>query len=322
MLKYTHITNLAYSRLLTDYKGPIVVTEKIHGTNCRFGVVKDKHDNWTFRIGGRNNWYFSRKLDELDRPETPDEAGYGFGMVGWFLAIPKFPEKVVDRWRLLGGAGYYVVYGEFYGGNIQKNVNYSNKKQFAAFDVKTPDKTYWPLEDAQNEVAALGLEYVPVLYTGSDYTTELLTKLRDQPSEIAKRHGNESISEGIVIKPIATPVYDHRGERLIAKYKSPEFTERKSTKSKQTISSEELAEVQSFVDEFFTDNRWTHICQIAESDYNLRIEPKSIGQLIKLMNEDIYRESEKERLETGINWKNCAKEISKRVAFRVTGKVC
>ena len=320
--KYPSIEGLQRADDLLLFEDTVIATEKIHGTNCRFGyVTADK--NWFFRIGGRNHWYYSRTWDDPKPEAESTEVLRGHGMVSWVTSQPKLQRKFLDVWlgnnRFLPNAPKenFVVFGEFYGPGIQKGVTYrTDKKSFVAFDILFDDK-YLDYGQFEQVAESLGLETVPTLYCGK-ISIEEFDKARELPSMLAHRNECKSVSEGIVVKPAKFAV-NRFGHRLIAKYKNPQFTERVSERTpKIPIAPEILTEVTAFVDEFFTDNRWTHMCQLLETDQGLDSKnPRSIGPLIKLMSSDIHKESATERADSNIDWKLCAREISHRVRQRV-----
>lgn len=125
------------------------------------------------------------------------------------------------------GTGKAVIYGEAYGGKCQgMSATYGKLLRFVAFDVKVGD-SWLSVPQAEECVNALGLEFVHYTRCASDVPT--LDAERDKPSTQAKRNGipDDRISEGIVIRPPFECVTND-GERLIAKHKRAEFSERKT----------------------------------------------------------------------------------------------
>lgn len=116
----------------------VIITEKIHGTNARFGLVDGQ-----FRVGGRNT--------ELDDKNT------NFGFYQWAGdleqrlrdAMQGSPEQDV------------IIYGEWCGPKIQKGIVYAQEKQFWAFVVRM-GKYLLPVLEGLEIAAQLGLHTVPV----------------------------------------------------------------------------------------------------------------------------------------------------------------
>src|SRR5260221_3043426 len=171
----------------------VVVTEKIHGTNSRFGLV-----DGAFKVGARNT--------ELTEP------GDGFGFYGWVQE-----QGIEQRLREHYEGVDIIVYGEWYGPKIQKGVVYATEKQFRGFAVRIGRSFVGP-DEAHEIIQKLGLNAVPVLYRGVP-TTAQFDILKGQPSQVAlenARNGQElgvdqstNTAEGIVIYP-AYPLMDIR----------------------------------------------------------------------------------------------------------------
>jgi len=108
--KYGSIENLYRSGEVLEHE--VVVTEKIHGTNCRV--------MWTpngLYIGGRNH---TCKDPNMEFPNKYD----GFGFTLYFENHPSL--EVFSETSEFDG---YVFHGEFCGANIQKGIKYSDHKE-------------------------------------------------------------------------------------------------------------------------------------------------------------------------------------------------
>lgn len=112
-----------------------------------------------------------------------------------------------------------VLYGEGYGGSIQKGSGYSVKKKFILFDVLV-DGQWWMNDEQVRDIASkLGVDVVPLIGTfpieeAAEYVKEGF------PSLIAEQPGK--MAEGFVGRPLET-LFDSRGHRLITKLKTKDF---------------------------------------------------------------------------------------------------
>lgn len=179
------------------------VTEKIDGTNMRFTLVegedKIKIDGRTDRasIPGDLFRYMTDLLSPAQLHQAMDEHG-----VGW--------ERVT-------------LYGEGYGAGIQKGDQYRKNKAFRLFDVLVGGKWWLDWKAVEDVAARLNIKTAP--YLGSWTLAEIVAKVRDGvPSIVSvEENGTESIAEGVVARPIET-LFDKRGQRLILKLKTKDFT--------------------------------------------------------------------------------------------------
>ena len=131
--------------------------------------------------------------------------------------------------------------------------------------------------------------FVPVLYRGKP-DAAVLKRLRDQPSALAASRGVSQISEGVVVRPTKEAFSKATLGRLIGKYKSPLYEERRTLRSKDP---EQLPVYMSAYDllfDFVTDERILHVLNKAEAS-GVRIAESNMNQLIPLLYQDIRKES-------------------------------
>jgi RNA ligase (TIGR02306 family) len=208
---YTDVENLRnFPEVLVEGE-PVVVREKLHGTNCRVGFVVDpalgnELDGDAVRMAG------SREL-RRKRPNTPDEMAAN---TYWF------PHTLAPVHNLLealhtNGHKAAVLYGEVYGASVQKGFDYGHKRpHFRAFDLMI-DGNY--VDDARftELCTTYGVETAPVLYTGP-YSLEKVKELAAGPAVAGGSH----IREGVVVTP-ATERTDPQVGRVILKYVSDAY---------------------------------------------------------------------------------------------------
>lgn len=136
---------------------------------------------------------------------------------------------------------------------------------------------------------ALGDLMVPVLYRGKPERS-LLKQLRDRPSALAEKRGAAHVSEGIVIRPTKEALSVVALNRLIAKYKSPLYEERKSLQAVDVEDLPRYVNAYDLISDFVTDERIRHVLAKAEAS-GIKVEKRRIKELAGLLYEDIRKES-------------------------------
>lgn len=212
--EYTGIENAKWYPDLFSEGEPVIVTEKIHGTNFRAGWVPYNANTW---------WKKALKFLGL----TPSyEFVYGSHHVE--LTHKKFSgyytenvyAEAVEKYKLkqLLHKGQ-VVYGEIYGAGIQKGYTYGcgpNERKVVFFDLMM-DGEYLDYDLARHWFRIFNLPQVPQLYSGP-FTREKILALRDGPSLL---DASQKVREGIVVRP----KYEGKSYmgRVILKYISDEY---------------------------------------------------------------------------------------------------
>lgn len=110
-----------------------------------------------------------------------------------------------------------ILFGEGYGGSIQKNKNYRETPSFILFDVYLPEKDLWLTRaDIEDIAQALGIEVVPIVLERT--LLEAVQYVTNNPkSTIA-----DTDMEGLVCKPFVE-MRDRQGNRIIVKVKTKDF---------------------------------------------------------------------------------------------------
>lgn len=203
-------------------------------------------------------------------------------------------EKLVAGFRLLGHKTV-TVYGESYGGSMQKMSDvYGKEGRFIAFDVQVGE-TWLNVPNAEEVVAGLGLEFVPWEKVSTD--VDVLNALRDKPSRLAARLGigDGKVSEGVVLRPLIE-FHDNRGERVICKHKGEAFNERTNTPHVDEAKVKVLSEAQAVADEWVTEMRLSHV--LDKMPPEKKAELRNIPDVGAAMVEDVYREAKGEIMES------------------------
>lgn len=279
--KYHSIEALSRKADILAYN--CIVTEKLHGSSWR-GSVSAEGD---ITIGSRNKVCFS----------NGEQHQKHLGSIPWFLDQK---ETIAIMSSMFPD---YVFYGEWAGQGIQKGVSYSTGKDLYIYDIKDQNGIYLNWDDVVTATEKVGLKNPPELMRGK-ITIEELNDTLDQVSTLGKQNGFEdpdNIQEGFVIKPLKV-MYDHRGDRLIAKYKSGKWAEKASaSKVPKNIDPEQIAlrdKAAEYATTIVTLGRVsTVIDHIVRDSGEGDVSMKRTGEFLKEMLIDVEKD-EKEFFET------------------------
>ena len=189
--EYTDVENLRnFPSVLTDGE-EVVVTEKLHGTSCRIGLIEGELMAGSMSV---------RRV----RPERLADSIY------W---QPLETCGVQPLLEYLGQSSRQVIlYGEVFGSKIQ-NLNYGlvGTLGFRAFDLLVDGK-YLGADAFFGICAEFGVETVPMLYRGP-YELGTIKALSEGPTTLGATH----IREGVVVKPTVERT-DPKVGRVCLKY--------------------------------------------------------------------------------------------------------
>lgn len=189
--EYTDVENLRNFPLVLIEGEEVVVTEKLHGTSCRVGLIEGEEMAGSMSV---------RRV----RPDNLADSIY------W---QPLGLNGVQPLLEHLGqSARQVILYGEVFGSKIQ-NLNYGlvGTLGFRAFDLMIDGK-YLDADPFFAACAEFGVETVPALFRGP-YDLETIKAL----SEGATTLGADHIREGVVVKP-ARERTDPKVGRVCLKY--------------------------------------------------------------------------------------------------------
>lgn len=288
--RYTSIE--VYLKLREDIlKVPeVVVLEKSHGSNIRFGYHK-KH-------GYCFGTHTSRIVESRLSSETWKEGELIQKALLWAEKntlqdrIKFFRERNPDITSL-------AIFGEVMGfkcSDLHYGMKHSEVRLFG--DVAVNGK-YLNFDDAihlleeifpgENVVME---RMVPILYRGPP-TTEVLKKCRDLESTLALNNGSSQISEGIVIRPTTEIFSETLKDRLIAKWKGPLYCERRSLRNADPDTLPQYLTAWDLIFDFITAERVIHVWQRAKS-LGFDLDMRNINLISELLLEDIVKESKGE----------------------------
>jgi RNA ligase (TIGR02306 family) len=196
-VKYTNIENLRNYPNVLEEGEEIAIFEKIHGTNCRVGMINDE-----FMAGSHG---LRRK-----RPENYDD----FAKNTYWYPLSLKPVQALLSGLTVYGHKQVILFGEVYG-NVQKKYHYGIKNDigFRAFDLLV-DGRYLDIEDFLEDCKTYGVETVPS-FLNMKYNYENLVNCVEglKTSLLSDEHP----MEGVVVRPVKER-YDHKVGRVILKY--------------------------------------------------------------------------------------------------------
>ena len=190
---YTDVENLRNFPGVFEPGEDVVVTEKLHGTNCRVGLVEG--EMMAGSMGVRRQ-----------RPPAGAEASNTY----WFPTTLPGVAPLLEE--LAGSHAQAILFGEVFGSKVQ-NLNYGRKGEFgfAAFDAFAEGR-YLDAPQFFDLCARHGVPTVPVLYRGA-YSLEQVKQLAEGPTTLGGGH----VREGVVVRP-ARERTDPKLGRAVLKY--------------------------------------------------------------------------------------------------------
>lgn len=197
---YTDIENLRNFTDILSPGEPVVYTEKIHGTNCRVGWVREDGGELVRMAGSKG----------MQRKES-DAGTY------W---LPWRTDPVVSLMTAIAGdplVRQVVLFGEVYGKVQSLRYGVPNGLAFRAFDLMV-DGRYLDFGCFRGLCVAHGIEMVPVL-AEEPFSMDRVRELSAGPSVVP---GADHIREGVVVKPVRERHSPTVG-RVILKYISDDY---------------------------------------------------------------------------------------------------
>ena len=195
--RYTDIENWRnFSDMLIDGE-PVVMTEKVHGTNVRVGIVRGA------RMAG------SHRVRRAEPTARMNENPY------WLPFT--LPEVTALLEHFAKDHERVVLFGETFGRGVQ-SFHYGKKGSlgFAAFDLLVGER-YLDWVDLKASLQRFSVPSVPVLYEGPFSAVEL-----KQHAGGKTTFDDQHIREGLVVRPVRERP-DVRIGRVVLKYISDDY---------------------------------------------------------------------------------------------------
>jgi len=209
--KYTDIENIKNFPDVFKEGEEVVATEKIHGTNCRIGLIKTD-DEYTYMVGSHA---VRRKLGNNSLYERPLES------LKLFLEYISRNNNDAD----------VIVYCEIYGTQDLKYGLKNKGTDYRIFDImingvyQDYDIVNKYINDAySNEILNSNVQLVPLLYRGP-FNMDKMLELATGKTTLEADH----IREGIVIKPTKETSNLYVGRKILKMINDDYLLRRKGT---------------------------------------------------------------------------------------------
>ena len=191
--EYTHIANLRHYPDLLASDELVVVTEKLHGTNSRIGIIDGEWAAGSHRVqrGEGDAVYWSPK----SRPSV--EA--------LITSLAKHHRQVI-------------LFGEILGSDVQSlDYGYAGHAGYAAFDLMI-DGRYLDYHSFEKLCDLYEVPMVPVVTDQCPFDFEHIRRLSNGSTHLMATH----LREGVVVKPLIERT-DPRVGRVVLKFISDDF---------------------------------------------------------------------------------------------------
>lgn len=223
--KYTDIENIKNYNTVFQEGELVVVTEKLHGCNARYGNIEIQVSDSQPFLYKLSSWFrksiLGQKYEFVWGSHNVQKGALGnkdhfYGEDVWGEIAQRY-----DLANLLPQD--YIFYGEIVGKNIQDlNYGFTKQTELFIFDIKnTKTGEYLDWDLVQEWCQYLQLNIVPILGIG-EYNEGILKEYTTGNTLVGGNH----IREGVVVRPIEEK-YDNRLGRKILKSISPDYLTRK-----------------------------------------------------------------------------------------------
>jgi hypothetical protein len=265
---YPKIYNLGHPAVAQLLDDPVLVEEKIDGSQFSFGMFDGE-----LKVRSKGQQIVPDAPDALFREAVAMvKSRMGLLVNGWtyraeYLQKPKHNALAYDR--------------------IPKN-------HLIIFDICTAEETYLPYEQKVLESEAIGLECVPKMHFGTLSSAEDVLAFLERTSCL----GGQKI-EGVVVKNYKKFGPDNKV--LLGKYVSEAFKEvHKATWGESNPGKNDML---GFLGHKYRSYaRWNKAIQHLKEAGQLTDSPKDIGPLLKEVQNDIEAECSQEIAEVLIKW--------------------
>ena len=257
---YPKVWNIGHPQSENLFKGPVIVQEKIDGSQFSFGIFDGE-----LKVRSKG------KEMPVDYPEKMFDKAVetvlkikGVLKEGWtyraeYLSKPKHNTLAYDR---------------------------TPKDYLIVFDINPGYEQYLTPEGVKKEASRLDLECVPTFYKGEVNTVEKLKELLETVSYL----GGQKI-EGIVVKNYSQ--FGRDGKVVLGKHVSEKFREMNGVDwAKRNPSKTEFMQI--LIDQYRTEARWEKAVQHLKEAGQLENSPRDIGKLIKEAEKDFIEECKEE----------------------------
>lgn len=271
---YSSIYNLGHAAIADLLKSPVIVEEKIDGSQFSFTKQVSDGELICRSKGARINMLapegmFIKAVEFVQANEARLTPGLVYR--GEYLRSPKHNVLVYDR--------------------IPNN-------HVMIFDIERGEQTFCPAAEKVTEAGLVDLECVPVLFEGMLTDVTLLRELLARESVL----GGQKI-EGVVIKPANYDLFGRDKKVLMGKFVSEAFKEVHAAEWKKDHATKGPGEIiQILAAIYATPARWAKALIHLREAGVIENSPKDIGALMAEVPPDVLKECEAEIREQLFQW--------------------
>jgi len=206
--KYTDIENIKNFNTVFQEGDEVVITEKVHGTNFRAGILPIYHRgiwNWIRRIIFKKTHEFVYGSHNVQLLPSREKKGfYGDEVYG----------KIAEKYKLADILPQdSTVFGEIYGKKIQELEYGMTDIDVVFFDVKYKDR-YLDYIDFCAFCDLHHLPMAPKLFLGK-VTTDTIRLCTEGESVLAATKGIKQLREGCVVKSVKEENHFRIGRKIL-----------------------------------------------------------------------------------------------------------
>lgn len=253
---YPKVYNIGHAAISDIFADTVLVEEKVDGSQLSFVRV------------GSELFFRSKGADILaDAPEKMFAAGVN--------AIQEISPSLREGW---------VYRGEYLAKPKHNVLAYQRvpRRQIILFDINTGDEAYMDRDAKDAEAERVGLEIVPVVYSGRVESPEHLLSFLDHESVL----GGQKV-EGVVAKNYAR--FGRDGKALMGKFVREDFKETHAKEWK--AANPGIGDViERLISTLRSEKRWEKAVFHLRDQGVLENSPRDIGNLIKAAQKDISEE--------------------------------
>lgn len=263
---FPKIYNLGHAQVQDLFKEPVLIEEKIDGSQFSFGLIPDETGELHLRVRSRG------KEMDIDAPEN------------LFNKAVETVKKLAALNLLTPG---YTYRAEYLATPHHVHLTYGRVPidHLIIFDINTAEETYLPYAEKAAVARSMGLEVVPLIYEGMVTSLEMFEKLIDRGSVL----GGDCKIEGVVIKNYQRFGADKKA--LMGKYVSAAYREEQPASFREANPrSGDI--VQRMIVQYKTDARWNKAIQHLKEAGKLESSARDIGLLVKEVPRDLKEEAE------------------------------
>lgn len=276
---YPKIYNMGHAALGCLLDGPVVIQEKVDGSQLSFGrfgdEVRIRSRRRVFDINAADS-LFERAADVVQRIAPLLHEGWTYR--GEYLARPKHNVLAYDR---------------------------TPKNHVILFDINDGHESYLKPDELAEEAERIGLDVVPCYAVAALESVDDVLALLDRTSCL----GGQKV-EGVVVKNYAR--FGEDGKVLMGKHVSERFKEVKDSEWKKANPGKSDV-LELLCTRYQTEARWQKAVQHLREDGALENSPRDIAVLIREVHRDIDEECAEEIMAALYKW--ASKKI-KRSAVR------